>query len=744
MRLTCNTGYGYDALGNLLSINYPLSTINYSYDSLNRLTNMVDAIGTTAFTWTDGGQLACEDGPWNADTVGYVYNNRLRSGMSLAQPNASAWTQTYAYDDMGRLTGIVSAAGTFGYEYSGFDLVAYLNLPTGGRIYNQYDEVGRLLSTTLQDAQFATINAHQYGYDMGSQRTQQVFTAGNFVDYTYDNIGQLKTATGLEPDGQGGQTPRLHEQFGYAYDAAWNLNYRTNNQLVQAFGVNNLNELTTAGRSGTLTVAGTATERRANYPGDYGVTGVTVSGTGLSSGAAELYADGLWARAGATLADGQNSYTATAQDSYGRSSQDSATVNLPTSTSFSYDGNGNLLSDGRRYFEYDCENQLTNIYVSGQWRSEFSYDGLLRRRARREYAWSGGAWVKTNEVRYVYDARVVVQERDANNLPQVSYTRGNDLSGSAQGAGGIGGLLARTDHSTLNPQLSTSFYHCDGNGNITCLINLSNAIVAQYSYDPYGSMLAASGPLAQVNLYRFSSKECHPNSCTAYYLYRYYDHNLQRWLNRDPLEEEGGLNMLAFLANDPMDAVDSFGLASPNPPMEYPPLPGVWHWCPDPRDARLGKFRNDKGESVSWDPKYSHWDHDNGRGTRTRLNRHGAPMSDAEAHRPMRPTRPFPKGPGGNIRAVGGYLWILDILMELLNELERAQKAHENGMPYWQQLEKDIREAENTFECMLGPALGNPLPDYPRDDSAPKCSPIQVEPARAFAAAELSVYALPN
>ena len=36
---------------------------------------------------------------------------------------------------MGRLTGIVSSAGTFGYEYSGFDLVANLNLPTGGRIY---------------------------------------------------------------------------------------------------------------------------------------------------------------------------------------------------------------------------------------------------------------------------------------------------------------------------------------------------------------------------------------------------------------------------------------------------------------------------------------------------------------------------------------------------------------------------------------------------------------------------------
>ncbi len=35
----------------------------------------------------------------------------------------------------------------------------------------------------------------------------------------------------------------------------------------------------------------------------------------------------------------------------------------------------------------------------------------------------------------LYDGRVVVQERDASNLPLVSYTRGNDLSGDLQGVG---------------------------------------------------------------------------------------------------------------------------------------------------------------------------------------------------------------------------------------------------------------------------------------------------------------------
>jgi len=54
----------------------------------------------------------------------------------------------------------------------------------------------------------------------------------------------------------------------------------------------------------------------------------------------------------------------------------------------------------------------------------------MRRRVRREYTWAAGAWLKTNEVHYIYDANVVVQERDVNNTPAVSYTRGHDLSAS--------------------------------------------------------------------------------------------------------------------------------------------------------------------------------------------------------------------------------------------------------------------------------------------------------------------------
>jgi len=98
-------------------------------------------------------------------------------------------------------------------------------------------------------------------------------------------------------------------------------------------------------------------------------------------------------------------------------------------------------------------------------------------------------------------------------------------------------------------------------------VSSNQLIVARYHYDPYGNTLSASGPLAEANLYRFSSKEYHPNSGLVYYLYRYYDPNLQRWVNRDPIGEAGGINLFAANQNDPLSRFDPFGFEDcPKPP----------------------------------------------------------------------------------------------------------------------------------------------------------------------------------
>src|SRR5213079_3624599 len=105
-----------------------------------------------------------------------------------------------------------------------------------------------------------------------------------------------------------------------------------------------------------------------------------------------------------------------------------------------------------------------------------------------------------------------------------------------------------------------AFYHADANGNITCLVNGSQIVVAKYIYDPFGNILAKSGPLADANTYRFSSQEYHQNSVLLIYLRRAYDPNLQRWLNRDPIGEEGGINLDGYVGNNPINFYDPLGL----------------------------------------------------------------------------------------------------------------------------------------------------------------------------------------
>src|ERR1043166_9317699 len=335
-----------------------------------------------------------------------------------------------------------------------------------------------MVSTTLKNSGGAALDGASYSYNEINQRSgYSRWPENSGVSYGYDAFEQLVTATGAETGG----TNRWQEQFTYAYDLAGNLTNRIENTLTNVFAVNNLNQLSTGTRSGKLRVAGTSSSAATN---------VTVNTSN-----AIRYADNTFVLTNVTLVDGTNSFTAIAKDNLGRIDTNVVTAYLPTNVLFQYDANGNLVFDGLRFFEYDDENQLIRVTVTNSFKSEFAYDGKMRRRIRREYAWQSGAWRLNQEVHYVYDGNLVIQERDGLNVPTLSYTRGRDLSGSPEGAGGIGGLLAMSQLSSVNAQ--HYYYHSDGNGNITALINSLQSLVAKYLYDRFGNTLSASGPLAE-------------------------------------------------------------------------------------------------------------------------------------------------------------------------------------------------------------------------------------------------------
>jgi len=50
-------------------------------------------------------------------------------------------------------------------------------------------------------------------------------------------------------------------------------------------------------------------------------------------------------------------------------------------------------------------------------------------------------------------------------------------------------------------------------------------------------------------------------SGVSFYGYRFYSPELGRWINRDPIEEEGGVNVYMFINNNGIAAVDYLGLS---------------------------------------------------------------------------------------------------------------------------------------------------------------------------------------
>ena len=141
------------------------------------------------------------------------------------------------------------------------------------------------------------------------------------------------------------------------------------------------------------------------------------------------------------------------------------------------------------------------------------------------------------------------------------------LSCTLQGAGGIGGLLAVVrDDGGFAPTY-------DANGNVSEYIQLSavqtdnypflpiaRGIVAHYEYDAFGNTVVQSGNLADTFTHRFSTKPWCPVTSLIEYLFRPYSPSRGRVTSRDPIEEQGGINLYAFCANDPVNKWDYLGM----------------------------------------------------------------------------------------------------------------------------------------------------------------------------------------
>ena len=81
-------------------------------------------------------------------------------------------------------------------------------------------------------------------------------------------------------------------------------------------------------------------------------------------------------------------------------------------------------------------------------------------------------------------------------------------------------------------------------------------IAATYDYSPYG-IVGSTGNLVQP--VQWSSEMNDGKLALVYYNYRYYNPADGRWINRDPIAEEGGWNLYGFVDNEVVFSIDYLG-----------------------------------------------------------------------------------------------------------------------------------------------------------------------------------------
>jgi len=226
---------------------------------------------------------------------------------------------------------------------------------------------------------------------------------------------------------------------------------------------------------------------------------------------------------------------------------------------FYYDLDGNLTNDGHWTYYWDAENRLVamkaNTSAGPQISLRFEYDSKSRR--IRKQVWDNIAWTgsSTNDLQFIYDGWNLIAELSNSHSALRTYTWGLDLSGSIQGAGGVGGLIGMNDFA--NGFHFTAF---DGNGNVSFLVKARDgSAAAGFDFDPFGELLRGTGPMAKANPFRFSTKYQDDETDLAYFGFRYYAKTRGGWTSRDPIGLRGGLSPYTFVRNRPIDLIDPDG-----------------------------------------------------------------------------------------------------------------------------------------------------------------------------------------
>jgi RHS repeat-associated protein len=563
------TTYGYTA-GQLTSVEYSndptnTPTVNIAYDRLGRITDQSNDRSTTDYDYDPASlRLIREETTIDPD------------GAAGPLPSLTR-TIDRSRDNLQRPTGFVLGnehAVGYGYDVSGrlatLSAQGLPNLPGKAHAFEYLYAPGSSLISKVTGPVHEVDNTYETNRNVLSEKknTRTVGTPGELsvIGYTVNEIGQREQRnlrgeirSDFYRDGQGDPTdPEALYATGWTYDA--------------------LGQVTGEDKPAPLQ------ENEPDPDRGYSYDLIGNRKTSTLNGITTTYS-----------ANALNQYTSMLPPPQGEGGGEGS----PLQPAYDQDGNmttGLLNGSGNGEFEYDGANQLILTQATATSDpTRYAYDAFGRRIAKVTYP--NGSAVASAATVFLYDGWNPIAEYKLDSGAWAldrTYTWGIDLSGSTQGAGGVGGLLAVRLLSSVSS--SSVFYTCfDGNGNIEAYIDSNGQPAAIYQYDSFGNVLTGGGKGAAIEQarfsHRFSTKYQDSETGLLYYGYRYYHAALGRWLNRDPIEESGGVNLYAMSENDLVTQIDLIGLSGGGAGHGYTIIGPAKEWTFDFGKA-LGKTKD--------------------------------------------------------------------------------------------------------------------------------------------------------